>query len=357
MRTVVFNGSYLNLRATGIASHTLNLWRSWRALGLPVRGYLPPSIEKESFDVRPVHLRGHLARLAWNQCVLPALVRPGELLFNPVPEGPLLGASPQVTVAYDVIPLVYPEWFPRKVGYFKTIVPAALRRAKRVLCISEQTKADLVRYYGLDPERLAVVYLACDRTRFRPVAPDPVRLARYGLTPGKYFFYVGAHEPHKNLARLIEGFARLDWEGLLAVAGACDPRYTPALQERARQLGVAERVLWLDYLEAVDLPLVYGSARAFAFVSLYEGFGLPVVEAMSCGTAVLTTNRGALAEIARDGALTVDPEDCGAIATGLAQLLDDTVCRQFQERANQRAEAFSLERTARESWQALAPYL
>jgi glycosyltransferase involved in cell wall biosynthesis len=350
---VVLNGSYLNLRMTGVGTYILNLWHCWKAEGRPMRGFLPPEFSSD-FSMK---LRGHLPRLAWNQIVLPTLLRPGELLFNPVPEGPILSANPQVTFAHDVIPLIYPEWFPRKQNYFKYLVPACLKRSRHILCNSWTTKQDLMRFYDLPPEQLSVVPLAYDRERFFPGHADPSGLEKYGLQDQNYIFYVGAHEPHKNLKRLIEAFAQIapSWEGHLVIAGAFDPRYTPALQALAVSLQIAERVQWLDYVSAADLSELYRGARLFAFVSLYEGFGLPVLEAMACGTPTLTSNRGALQEVACEGAMCVDPESIEAISAGIDQLLGDTT--DFCKAGLNRAAMFSWERTAELTWQALVPFM
>ncbi len=350
---IVLNGSYLNLRMTGIGTYILNLWRCWQSQGLPVRGLLPP----EFASGHAVKLRGHLPRLAWNQIVLPTLLKPGELLFNPVPEGPILCANPQVTFAHDVIPLIYPEWFPRKQNYFKYLVPACLKRSQHVLCNSQTTRLDLIRFYDLRPEQLSVVPLAYDRERFFPGRADPVCLGKYGLQDQGYLFYVGAHEPHKNLKRLIEAFAHIAkfWEGNFVIAGAFDPRYTPSLQALATSLQIAERVQWLDYISAADLSELYRGARLFTFVSLYEGFGLPVLEAMACGTPTLTSNRGALQEVAQAGALCVDPESIEAICAGITQLLEGG--SDFRCAGLERSASFSWERTAECTWQALTPFM
>lgn len=350
---VVLNGSYLNLRMTGVGTYILNLWRCWKAQDLPVRGLLPP----EFASGYAVKLRGHLPRLVWNQIVLPTLLKPGELLFNPVPEGPILCVNPQVTFAHDVIPLIYPEWFPRKQNYFKYLVPACLKRSQHILCNSHTTQQDLIRFYALRPEQLSVIPLAYDRERFFPGRADPGCLAKYGLQDQGYLFYVGAHEPHKNLKRLIEAFAQIAkvWEGNLVIAGAFDPRYTPALQAFAASLRISKRVQWLDYLSAADLSELYRGARLFAFVSLYEGFGLPVLEAMACGTPTLTSNRGALQEVADAGALCVDPESIEAIYFGMTQLLEGG--SYFRRAGLARAAIFSWERTAECTWQALTPFM
>lgn len=354
MRTVVFNGSYLGLRPTGIGNYALNLWRCWQRQAKPVRAYLPLEVEVGD-AVEPVGARGHLARLLWNQTALPARLRSGEVLFNPVPEGPLLGSFAQVTTAHDVIPLVYPEWFPRKQSYFRYLVPACLKRSSHILCDSEQTRRDLCYFYDLDTAKMTVVPLACDRERFYPRPVGNEALVSFGLVPGEYVFYVGAHEPHKNLTRLIEAFAATasEWSGVLAIAGAIDPRYTPDLIRTAERLRVADRVRWLDYLPLKDLPLLYSAARLFAFPSLYEGFGLPVLEAMASGTAVLTSIEGATAEVAGNGAVLVDPHESSAIAAGLLQLLDPAVQVDYEQRAIRRAAEFSWERTAGATWQVI----
>ncbi|MBW4698072.1 MAG: glycosyltransferase family 4 protein [Aphanocapsa lilacina HA4352-LM1] len=353
---VVFNGNYLSLRPTGIGQYVLNLWRCWQRSDKPLRAFMPAEYLQEPLGGhQPVKTPGHLARLVWNQTILPTRLRPGEVLFNPVPEGPLVGGLPQVTAAHDTIPLVFPELFPRKQAYFRYLVPACLRRATRILCNSEQTRADLVHFYGLDPARMTVIPLACDRERFFPRPADPRQLASYGLDADRYVLYVGSHEPHKNLARLLEAFARVagDWPGQLAIAGACDPRYTPPLMRLAEQRGIATRVRWLDYPADADLPLLYSGAHLFVFPSLYEGFGLPVLEAMACGAAVLTSARGALAEVAGQAAVLVEPQSTQGIAAGLERLFEPKVRAKYRTLALQRAAEFSWEHTAEATWRVI----
>ncbi|AGY58266.1 glycosyltransferase family 4 protein [Gloeobacter kilaueensis] len=354
-RTVVLNGSYLSLRPTGIGQYILNLLRCWQQEGRPLRALLPEQYLSAGPKAHSEIVRtpGHLARLGWNQFVLPTKLRKGEVLFNPVPEGSVLSPCPQVSTAHDVIPLIFPEFFPRKQAYFRYLVPACLRSSTHILCDSAQTRADLVRFYDLDPAKMSVVPLACDRSRFYPRPVLPERLARYELAPGNYFFYVGAHEPHKNLARLIEAFAQVagEWPGVLAIAGAFDPRYTPALVRLTEKLQIAHRVRWLDYLDPDDLPCVYSAAHAFVFPSLYEGFGLPVLEAMACGTAVLASARGSLAEVTGEAAVLVEAECPDAIADGMRQLLEPAVRADYRARGLAQAQRFSWERTARTSWE------
>ncbi|MBC8123968.1 MAG: glycosyltransferase family 4 protein [Gemmatimonadaceae bacterium] len=352
--TVVFNGSYLTLRPTGIGNYALNLWQCWRSMGLPLREFLPAQFAGNDPQVQRVQLRGHTARLVWNQAVLPWLLRPGELLFNPVPEGPLVGRTPQVTMAHDVIPLIYPHWFASKVGYFRYLIPACLGRSTRIVCNSEQTRTDLVRFYNLDPASISVIALACNRSLFFAQPVSDARLARYGLKPRQYMLYVGAHAPHKNLARLLTAFKELgDWEGVLAIGGGMDKRYTPELVRLAHRLGLGERVRWLDYIPVEDLAVLYSGARLFAYISLYEGFGLPVLEAMACGTPVLTSSTTALAELAGNSALTVHPEDTEAIVKGLGKLLNPETNLEYSRRSLERASQFSWHDTATATWQVI----
>jgi glycosyltransferase involved in cell wall biosynthesis len=191
---------------------------------------------------------------------------------------------------------------------------------------------------------------------------DPHRLAavrnRYGLQ-GPYLLYVGTLHPRKNLVRLVQAFARLP--ALLSAAG----RPTPGLQlvlagrkgwlyddifAQVRRLDLEDRVILTGYVPDEDLPALLSAARAFVFPSLYEGFGLPVVEAMACGTPVVCANTSSLPEVAGDAALLVDPLDEGAIAAALARLLsDDDLHRELVDRGFRQAARFSWQRCAREA--------
>ncbi|NOZ30242.1 MAG: glycosyltransferase family 4 protein [Chloroflexi bacterium] len=259
---------------------------------------------------------------------------------------------PTVLTVYDLIPILYPEAVSRRARWlFPHLLRLALRAAHRVIAISTATKKDLCRVTGVPESRIDVIPLAPD-PRFVP-QPGPMIAhlrERLGLPP-RYALYVGSNKPHKNLVRLIEAWGLVSktpeaagWA--LVIAGVWDPRY-PEARQRARTLGLQDQVRFLGPVDEADLPALYGGAELFVFPSLYEGFGLPVLEAMACGAPVVCSDRASLPEVAGDAALLVDPTDAEALAGAITRLLTDEGLRQeMRRRALARAAEFSWERTA-----------
>lgn len=316
--------------------------------GLPAA--LPPL--GPNFALRSIPLR----RLWTHARLGPALARDRpDLLFVPAHVVPLAHPASVVTV-HDLGYLSFPEAHTaRRRLELHLTTRWSLRAARRVIAISHATRADLLRRYGADPARVAVVHHGLGGG-FRPVE-DPAAvaaaMARHGLT-APYFLYVGTVQPRKNLGRLIEAFAA-------ATAGAGGPPHTLAIagrrgwlsdtiERRAAELGAAGRVRMLGYLPDADLPALLSGATAFLFPSLYEGFGMPVLEAMACGAPVLTSTTSSLPEVAGDAALLVDPADTAAIAAAIGRLAADAALRaELRARGLARAASFTWERCARET--------
>ncbi|WP_287128535.1 glycosyltransferase family 1 protein [Candidatus Cyanaurora vandensis] len=336
---LLFNGSYLQLPQTGIATYCRNLLMQWQNKPELV-AYLPPAWAG-TLGFRAIPQTNHLTRLLWNQWHWNRMAGRGDVVFQPVPEGGW-ARGPQVSVAHDVIPLHYPELYPRKVAYFRYWVPLSLRSARQIICISQQTQRDLVTFYNLSPEKITVIPLACDRTHFIP-GPKATR------TP--YLLYLGAHEPHKNLVTLLDSFRALSqtWAGSLWVGGRFDPRYTPQLQARVADLGA--RVRWLGYVPYADLPGLYQSATAFVFPSLYEGFGLPVLEAMACGTPVVSAHTSSLPEVGGQAVAYFEPRSVAELMGVLERVVGDAGYRDhLRNQGLARAAQFDWSITAAKTW-------
>ena len=293
-----------------------------------------------------------------------------DTLFVPAHVLPLWHPPYSVVTIHDLGYEHFPESHPpmhRRYLRLSTLWSALA--ATHLIAVSTVTRNDLVRSYRVPPEKISVVHHGVS-SRFRPVddrAAQAVAQACYGITP-PYFLYVGTIQPRKNLVRLIEAFARIVNGGLtigdrsdpdsplpsvhrpLLVLGGKRGWLTEDIERRASELGVADRVRFTGYIADQDLPALLSGALAFVFPSLYEGFGMPVLEAMACGTPVLTSSTSSLPEIAGDAALLVDPTDTAALATALARLADDTALRaDLQQRGLARAARFTWERCAQET--------
>lgn len=295
-----------------------------------------------------------VARILWEQLAQGRALRvvEADLAHGPVFVGPLVAPCPVVVTVHDLSFLRYPHLFrPANPFYLRLFTRLSVRRAQRVIAVSAHTAEETVRLLGVAREKIRVVYHGVDPI-FRPLAAEEVAAfrARRGL-PDRFILFVGTLEPRKNLVRLIEAFARsgVDAETTLVLAGARG-WYDDEVFATVERLGLSSRVHFPGYVPNDELPLWYNAARAFAYPSLYEGFGLPVLEAQACGTPVLTSSVSALPEAAGDGALMVDPYDVEAIAGGLRSLLTDETLREvLRQRGLEHAARFSWPRTAAET--------
>ncbi len=286
-----------------------------------------------------------------------ALRRAGATLYHsPYYLMPYRPGVPTVLTCYDVIPLVLPAYFSaRQRLFFRLAHGLALRASSVVLVISSTTRDDLVRCFGMEPGKVIVTPLAADE-HFRPQSPEEVARVRhlYGL-PDEYVLYVGSNKPHKNLVRLVQAWAAVESataNACLVIAGHWDARYPEALQS-AEKAGLADRILFVGAVADADLAALYSGARCFVFPSLYEGFGLPVLEAMACGTPVACSNVSSLPEVVGDATLLFDPLEVDSMADALARLLAGADLRaEMDERGLQRAACFSWERTTRQTLEA-----
>jgi glycosyltransferase involved in cell wall biosynthesis len=287
-----------------------------------------------------------LKRLAWTQLELPRLARrhKASLIFTPAPEGYLGPQSiPQVVMVHDLRPISHPERSLQSL-YFRSWVPPLLRSARHVLTNSQFTAAEIQRCTGLPAERITVIPLGYDAQNFTPGYPQ-------GPIPHQpYLLHVGQAYPHKNLRRLIQAFAQVapsHPELRLVLAGKPHPTETPQLKALAAELALQQRVEFRAYVPYAELPDLYRGALAFVFPSLWEGFGLPVLEAMACGTPVITSAGSGTEEVAGDAALLVDPADADVIRRALEQLLGSTVLRsQMRALGLLRVQEFHWARTA-----------
>lgn len=294
----------------------------------------------------------------WDQYQLPrALVRDRiDVFLTPYFKAPLLGKTPLVLIVNDLIPLLVPEYlslrdWPKR-QYFQCLLGLAVGKARRVLAISEQTRKDLIRLFQVKAEKVDVMGLAADLSYVPTGAAGQAGIPeKYGIR-GHYLYYVGNFKPHKNVRVLIEAYSRLP-DSLrqnyrLVVAGQKSYEYD-RLMSWVRDLGIQERVLFPGAVADEDMPALYARAAIFVFPSLYEGFGLPVLEAMACGTPVITSDAGSLPEVARDAALLVNPRDPEALAVAMRELLQNPERREACVRKGfERVRNFSVERMVRE---------
>jgi glycosyltransferase involved in cell wall biosynthesis len=266
---------------------------------------------------------------------------------------PLVPCRSVVTI-HDCIHLMFPQYLPNRLalGYARTAIRLAARRATRVLTVSESSKRDILRFVDADANKIDVIYNAFDeRFGIEPREEEVVRVRERYQLHDEFVLYAGNVKPHKNLERLIEAFDRVRRRGLehlkLVMIGDEISKYA-ALRRAVHRHQLHKYVRFLGYLPEETLAVMYRLAGVFVFPSLYEGFGLPPLEAMASGTPVVTSNVSSLPEVAGNAAVLVDPYDPDAIADGIERVLtDDKLRRDLRGKGIARARQFSWEASVR----------
>ncbi|MBC7251161.1 MAG: glycosyltransferase family 4 protein [Anaerolineae bacterium] len=290
---------------------------------------------------------GQLARLGFNSLVPDAeLFHATEHLLLP------LRGVPTVLTVHDLIFHLFPEHHkPLNYWYLNLALPLYCRRATAIIAVSEATKRDLVRCWGLDPARITVVHEAAD-PRFRPASPEAIATVRqrYGLPP-RFLVTVGVIEPRKNLSRLLDALdiLRHDEDIHLVIVGG-KGWLTADFFRKLESFPHRRAVILTGYIPDEDLPAVYSAATLCVQPSLYEGFGLPVLEAMACGTPVVCSRAASFPEVGQDAARYFDPTDAAEMAAAIRAVWRDEELRaEMRRRGLAQAALFSWARTARET--------
>jgi glycosyltransferase involved in cell wall biosynthesis len=323
-------------------------------------------------QVTPVRPANALLRIPFG---LPwASLRGSFDLLHVTYNAPPLSPCPTVVTIHDISFEHYPQFFsPRDRLILKTLAPLSARRAAHILTVSQHAKREIVERYGLSPDKITVTYEAAGE-QFRPIA-DPASLqavrAKYGIGDSPFALALGNLQPRKNIARLVTAFGQLvngqrstvngqrssetDYRlpitdnRSLVVAGKAQWRESEVFQA-VQRAGLAGRVVFPGYVDDADLPALYSAAAVFVYPSLYEGFGLPPLEAMACGTPVISSNAASLPEVVGDAALLIDPNDIAALAQALHNVLAEPALHaDLRRRGFDRAAQFSWQRCAAET--------
>ncbi|MBM3130288.1 MAG: glycosyltransferase family 4 protein [Chloroflexi bacterium] len=294
-----------------------------------IRNGLPPALHQQLFA--GWHILGTL-----------------DLLHSPVFVPPLSFTGKTVTTLFDLAFVRYPntkKWTGQ--FWWRLLGRWGMQKANRIIALSESTRRNLVDW-GIAAEKIRVVY-PCMSSTFRSTAPASAA-TKYRL-PDSYVFYLGTLEPRKNIPTLLRAFALAKKRGALphalVIAGARGWRYDDIFRT-VEELGIKDQVIFLGYVPDQDLPALYSGADVFAYLSWYEGFGFPVLEAMACGTPVLTSNVSALPEVVGDAGILVPPNDPEQAADAIVRVLADAEWRrELSARGLARAALFTQERFAR----------
>lgn len=322
---------------TGVQRYTLEL------LGV---------LENRLTTVAPPLELGSLQSHLWEQFSLPWQLR-GTLLFSPANTGPL-AVRHQVVTIHDVATLEHPEWFEGKFAvWYRWLLPRLARRVQHVLTVSEASRQSIIKWTGIAPARVTAIPLAADR-RFQPMTQSEEERVRQKLAlPERFVLAVGSLEPRKNLAGLFaawQGWENRPRDLRLVVVGGRGKVFRGVGFEQLPQ-----DVQLLGRVDDADLPGLYTAAELFVYPSLYEGFGLPPLEAMACGTPVLTSNVSSLPEVVGNAALQVEPDRPERIRAALIELTHNALLREeLRGRGLERARQFSWQKTAELTWDVLS---
>lgn len=367
IRTVAFDARYVHDRHHGIGRHAYNLLDALTRLDLDrsyVAFYHPdyPNTrfnmemlrERPNVELRPIRLPLYLPseQLVWP--ILLARVQ-ADLFHTPYVVLPLLAHIRSIITVHDLIFERYPEFRPRSYlqRFYRPVTQLGVKRADVVLTDSESASRDIQAYYRINQAKIHVIGEGVDPTFHRE--SNPLHLVavreRYGL-PERFILTLGVGRPHKNIETLVEAFARLDpaLDAALVIGGEPDPRFPDGVSARIHAHGIASRVLRPGRIQEADLSAVYSLADVFVFPSIVEGFGLPPLEAMACGTPVLASTAAAVSEVVGNAALAFDARDPEQLATLLSRVLTDAALRTtLTQRGQERARVFTWERVARET--------
>ncbi len=272
-------------------------------------------------------------RHVWTSRFTQVETPPGiDVLHLTTPQPVAMKNVRSVLTIHDLIPLLLPGTTPENPEEFRRRLRTGAARADLVLAVSEAAKADIVRHLDVAPGKVAVTWQSTDITPLNSHEKDALSrvLFRFGLKPQDYLLFVGAIEPKKNLRRLIDAFLSIDTHMPLAIVGKRAWLWEKEIGDLSRRYSEQQlqRVKFLGYAPRSDLRFLYSGAAAFVFPSLYEGFGLPPLEAMTCGAPVLTSHVSSLPEVCGDAAVYVDPHDAADIRRGLEQLIADAHLRE-----------------------------
>ena len=338
-------------------------------LAAPLDHSLPefPGLKVEFWPFPSPRWRSSPGKLLFEQVAFPRICRRwgADLAHVPYWGSPLRPAAPTVVTIHDLIPLLLPAYRGGLlVRLYTRLVSASARKAAMVLTDSQTSKRDIERHLGLPPDRVRSIYLAAgDHFDPEPEPEDQAIRLSYGLPddslpaePGRYVLYLAGHDVRKNVETLVEAFATVaqaDDDAILVIGGKLPVRDDPLFYDPrplVRELGISDRVRLIGWVDEADKPAILRGAACAVFVSRYEGFGLPVLEALACGTPMIASSASSLPELVGDAGFALDPDDVQGLAGAiLSCLVDESLAGELRQRGPEQAARFSWLETARQT--------
>jgi glycosyltransferase involved in cell wall biosynthesis len=357
------NASMLDAKPTGVGIFTYNLINAMHKL-VKVDGAFDLTVYSPVSHNLDPGLRIHtipgivqssaypktsaLSRQAWNQFIYPLAARQMDVLLNPSTHGHLWGQH-QVLTIHDLLSLRFPDISTHQRIYFQKLLPAMIRKSTRIIAVSESTKADIMHYFGTPEDKIHVVHNGYDSKTFKPARGSSAAIREaYGVKD--YILAVGPTYPHKNFTTLLKAYALLQpsirQQHPLLIAGG-RPAYLNELRKKAANLGISAHLHFTGYVPQHLMPALYHEARMLVFPSLYEGFGIPLLEAMACGCPVISSNASSMPEVCGTAASYANPDAPESFYSAINRLLTDEAHRKhFSSAGLTRCRQFSWERSA-----------
>lgn len=313
---LVINGHFKKQRVTGVQRYALEILREFDQRGKSYSTVEPPQ-----------YISSDSLRQLWMQTVMPFKIPDDKILWSPTNVGPVVCEN-QVLTLHDIADQLHPEWFDAKyVNWRKLILPQLLRRVKRIITVSEYSKQTILERYPVSEGKINVIYNGLNTEHFYPRSSVEISQVRKNFNLHKPFIVsVGSLDPRKNINGLLKAWnllpPKIREEFDLVIAGGSADKFSFRPEEE-----IDLSVRFLGYIDYNMLPALYSSAEFFVYPSLFEGFGLPILEAMACGTPVITSNTTALKEVAGNAAKVVNPASVDEIRSAIIALVESSTKR------------------------------